>query len=207
MTKDIKEIFSNNLNRLINEKGVTVAEVARATGIAYQTVSDWRNGNAMARGGGLQKLSDYFGVNVSDLTSERKSNTIPVTEFVKVPVLGKIACGDPIDAIENVADYRIVPKDRMPNGDIFFVEAQGHSMEPKIPNGSFVMCRKQEDVENGEIAAVLVNGDEDTTLKKVVKQGDTILLQPLNEDYTPYIITKDNPAKIVGKAVRVEVEL
>ena len=80
-------------------------------------------------------------------------------------------------------------------------------MEPKIPDGSYVLCRKQEDVESGEIAAVLVNGDEETTLKKVIKQGSTILLQPLNESYSPYIVTKENPAKIVGKALRVDTEL
>lgn len=207
MSVDIKEIFSSNLNKLIEQKRVTVAEVARETGIAYQTVSDWRNGKAMARGEGLQKLADYFNVNISDLTADKPSNMIPVTEIVKIPVLGTIACGEPIDAIENVAEYRSVPKEFLPSGELFFLEAQGDSMEPKISNGSFVLCRKQEDIESGEIAAVLVNGDEQTTLKKVIKQGETIFLQALNEAYAPYVITKDNPARIVGKALRVENEL
>lgn len=203
MSKDIKEIFSNNLRRLIEQKGVTVADVARETQIAYQTVSDWRNGNAMARGGGLQKLSDYFGVNISDLTSDQPVNTIMITDFVKIPIIGKIACGDPIDAIENISEYRSVPKDYLPRGDLFYLEASGDSMEPKIPNGSYVLCRKQSDVENGEIAAVLVNGDEETTLKKIIKQGNSILLQPLNEKYAPYIVNSENPARIVGKAIEV----
>ncbi|MEC6747366.1 S24 family peptidase [Marinilactibacillus sp. XAAS-LB27] len=207
MTKDIKEIFSNNLNKYISQKGVTVADVARETGIAYQTVSDWRNGKAMARGGGLQRLADYFDVNISDLTADKPRNIMPITELVRIPILGTIACGDPIDAIENVTEYRSVPKDYLPTGELFFLEAQGDSMEPKISNGSYVLCRKQEDVESGEIAAVLVNGDQETTLKKVIKQGETILLQALNEAYAPYIITNDNPARIVGKALRVENEL
>lgn len=207
MTIDIKEIFSNNLRKLIDQKGVSVADVARETGIAYQTVNDWRNGKAMARGGGLQKLADYFNVNISDLTADKPSNIIPITEVVKVPVLGTIACGEPIDAIENVSEYRSVPKELLPSGELFYLEAQGDSMEPRIYDGSFVLCRKQEDVESGEIAAVLVNGDEQATLKKVIKQGDTIFLQALNEAYAPYIITKENPARIVGKALKVENEL
>lgn len=136
------------------------------------------------------------------------SNMMPVTGFQRIPVLGKIACGDPITAIENISEYREVPKDYLNyNGELFFLEASGDSMEPKIPDGSYVLCREQEDVESGEIAAVLVNGDEETTLKKVIKQGNTILLQPLNEEYAPYIVTEDNPAKIVGKALRVDTEL
>lgn len=207
MSKDIKDIFSFNLNYYMNQKGVTVADISRETDIAYQTVSDWRNGNSMARGGGLQKLSDYFGINISDLTSDRLGNTYPITEFERIPVLGRIACGNPITAEQNIEQYRTVPKEYLPGGELFFLEATGDSMEPKIPDGSFVLCRKQEDVESGEIAAVLVNSDEETTLKKVVKQGSTILLQALNDEYSPYIVTEDNPARIVGKAIRVEVKL
>lgn len=204
---DIKVIFSKNLNTLIDKHKISVADVARETGIAYQTVSDWRNGKSMARGGGLQKLAEYFSVNVSDLTSDRMANITPVTELIKVPILGTIACGDPITAIENIAEYRAVPKENLPSGELFFLEASGDSMEPKIPNGAYVLCRKQEEVENGEIAAVLVNNDEETTLKKVIKQGETVLLQAINENYAPYIVTKENPARIVGKAIKVEIQL
>ena len=65
------------------------------------------------------------------------------------------------------------------------------------------MIRKQEEVENGEIAAVLVNRDTDATLKKVRKLGDTILLEAINEEYAPYLVNKENPARIIGKAVKV----
>lgn len=80
-------------------------------------------------------------------------------------------------------------------------------MEPKIPNGSDVLIRMQDDVEDGEIAAVLVNGDMEATLKRVKKQGDIIMLVAENNAYAPYIITKDNPARILGKAVGVSFDL
>ena len=80
-------------------------------------------------------------------------------------------------------------------------------MSPKIPDGSYVLVREQSDVENGEIGAVLLNGDEGATLKRVRKLGDSVLLESINEDYAPYLITDDNPARIIGKAVKLEVDL
>lgn len=75
-------------------------------------------------------------------------------------------------------------------------------MEPTIPDGSHVLIREQSEVEYGEIAAVLVNGDTEVTLKKYTRQGDTVLLMPINSAHEPIIITEDNPARIIGKAIR-----
>ena len=80
-------------------------------------------------------------------------------------------------------------------------------MEPKIPDGSDVLIRLQDDVEDGEIAAVLVNGDTEATLKRVKKQGDIVMLVAENSAYSPYIITKDNSARIIGKAMEVAFSL
>lgn len=207
--------FSNNLKYLRNKFNLEQQELAEELGRkSGSTVSDWERGKFIPRIGTLNQLAERFNISVNDLMKTDLTkhtpiapNMIEVKEMVKIPVIGTIACGDPIDAIENISEYRTVPKDNIPHGELFFLETSGDSMEPKIPDGSYVLCRKQEDVENGEIAAVLVNGDEETTLKKVIKQGETILLQALNEKYAPYIITKDNPARIVGKALKVEVEL
>ncbi|GEL67209.1 hypothetical protein MPS01_13640 [Marinilactibacillus psychrotolerans] len=207
--------FANNLKYLRRKYNIEQQELAEELGRkSGSTVSDWERGKFVPRIGTLSQIAERFNISVNDLMRTDLTvhtpiapNMIEVSEMVKIPVLGTIACGEPIDAIENVSEYRLMPKDMKPSGELFYLEAQGDSMEPKIYNGSFVLCRKQEDVESGEIAAVLVNGDEQTTLKKVIKQGDTIFLQALNEAYAPYIITKENPARIVGKALRVENEL
>lgn len=213
---DENYFFASNLKYLRKKFNLEQQELAEELGRkSGSTVSDWERNKFIPRIGTLNQLAERFHISVNDLMKTDLTkytpvapNMIEVKEMVKIPVLGKIACGDPIIAIENVSEYRVIPKDNLHNGgELFFLEASGDSMEPKIPNGSYVLCRKQEDVESGEIAAVLVNGDEETTLKKVIKQGKTILLQPLNENYAPYIITKENPAKIVGKALKVEVEL
>lgn len=213
MVDEIKIIFSRNLNLLMNRQAVNVSDISDKTGIPYSTVNDWKNGKKMPRGGNLQKLADYFHVNLSDLTSEKSttppSNMIPATpdNLVVIPIIGTIACGDPILADENIIGYRYHLKDTLPKGETFYLKAKGDSMEPKIPNGADVLIRHQDTVEDGEIAAVLVNGDTEVTLKRVRYQGDSVMLVAENSNYPPYIINKENPARIVGKAVEVVFDL
>nr|WP_319218649.1 XRE family transcriptional regulator [uncultured Trichococcus sp.] len=214
MVDEIKTIFSKNLNALMNRTGMNVSDVSDKTGIPYSTVNDWKNGKKMPRGGSLQKLADFFHVNLSDLTSELNmnatpSNIIPITDnnMVRIPIIGTIACGDPILADENIIGYRYHLRETLPSGDTFYLKAAGDSMEPTIRNGADVLIRLQEEVEDGEIAAVLVNGDTEATLKRVKKQGDIIMLVAENSAYAPYIITELNPARILGKAVEVVFDL
>lgn len=214
MVDEIKTIFSKNLNALMNRTGMNVSDVSDKTGIPYSTVNDWKNGKKMPRGGSLQKLADFFHVNLSDLTSELSmnatpSNIIPITDnnMVRIPIIGTIACGDPILADENIIGYRYHLRETLPSGDTFYLKAAGDSMEPTIRNGADVLIRLQEEVEDGEIAAVLVNGDTEATLKRVKKQGDIIMLVADNSVYAPYIITEHNPARILGKAVEVVFDL
>ncbi len=198
----------------MNRTGMNVSDVSDKTGIPYSTVNDWKNGKKMPRGGSLQKLADFFHVNLSDLTSELNmnatpSNIIPITDnnMVRIPIIGTIACGDPILADENIIGYRYHLRETLPSGDTFYLKAAGDSMEPTIRNGADVLIRLQEEVEDGEIAAVLVNGDTEATLKRVKKQGDIIMLVAENSAYAPYIITELNPARILGKAVEVVFDL
>ncbi len=137
------------------------------------------------------------------------TNLVPINRasIVSIPILGTIKCGQPILAEENITGYREELSDRLPSGNLFYLKSQGDSMVPTIPEGSLVLIREQPTVEYGEVAAVLVNGDTEATLKRVKKQGDIVMLIADNPDYPPYIITDDNPARIIGKAVQVSVDL
>ena len=137
------------------------------------------------------------------------NNLVPINRasIVSIPILGTIKCGQPILAEDNITGYREELSDRLPSGNLFYLKSQGDSMVPTIPEGSLVLIREQPTVEYGEVAAVLVNGDTEATLKRVKKQGDIIMLIADNPDYPPYIITDDNPARIIGKAVQVSVDL
>ena len=150
-------------------------------------------------------LDDFFPSR--NLYEQSKIIRVTPDNMVAIPIIGTIACGDPKKKKENIIGYRNHLKDTLPKGETFFLTAKGDSMEPKIPNGSDVLIRLQDDVEDGEIAAVLVNGDAEATLKRVKKQGDIIMLIAENSAYPPYIITRENPARILGKAVGVSFDL
>lgn len=123
-------------------------------------------------------------------------------ESVNIPILGEIACGEPILVKENFAGYRTEPKESLPSGTLFYLKAKGDSMYPTIPDESLVLIRQQPDVESGEIAAVLLNDETEATLKRVKKQGDVTFLLSDNTNYEPIIISELNPARIIGKALR-----
>ena len=202
--------LANNIKHYRKLNNLTQKGLADKLKIKPTAISAWELGRNKPLMDNVEKMAALFDVSKSQLLGDDFEPTnvdVVSTPFVKIPVIGVIACGEPIDAEENISEYRSVPVDRVPGGDVFYLRAKGDSMEPKIPDGSYVLCRKQSDVENGEIAAVLVNGDEEATLKRVVKQGDIVLLQALNENYAPYILNADDPGKIVGKAIRMETEL
>ena len=137
-----------------------------------------------------------------DLTEEEQNYDEECSISVQIPVLGAIACGSPILAEQNYEEYRCEAADHLPSGKLLYLKAKGNSMEPTIHNGAYVMIREQPNVESGEIAAVLVNGDTEATLKRIKKQGNIIMLMPDNPTHNPMIIDENNPAKIIGKAIR-----
>ncbi|QDQ00008.1 helix-turn-helix domain-containing protein [Lysinibacillus fusiformis] len=204
----LKLVFSTNLKKQLDTRGLNQTDMARDLNIPETTVSNWMKASTYPRPDKLQLMADYFNIKRSDLTEEQPTNLIEVQpNFVRIPILGVIACGDPILAEQNVEGYMYEFSDLLPTGNIFALVAKGDSMEPTIPDGSKVLIREQSEVEYGEIAAVLVNGDTEATLKRVKKQGDTILLMPDNPKHEPYIVNENNPAKIIGKAVSFKVTL
>lgn len=204
-----RKILADNIQRLLDKNGKTQTDMARELGIPETTVSSWLNAKKYPRIDKVQLMADYFNVRRSEITEEKEpKNIYKVTqEFVHIPVLGEIACGEPILAKENFTGYKVEPKETLPSGNLYYLKAKGESMEPTVPDGSMVLIRQQPDVENNEIAAVLVNGDNEATLKRIIKQGNSVVLMPDNPKFTPYIVNEDNPARIIGKAIRYTREL
>lgn len=126
-------------------------------------------------------------------------NILPMPEMRKIPLVGTIACGAPILAAENIEDYVNIPKDMA--GD-FALTCKGDSMiNARIFDGDIVYIRQQDTVENGEIAAVLIDGE--ATLKRVRLFDDHISLEPENPMYKPFVYWNEdmNTIRILGKAV------
>ena len=191
----------NILDDLKSKQNLSISEIARRTGMAKSAVSRYFN---RTREFPLNRVNDFakaFHIEPDYLLNIDNSQS-PKHKTAMIPILGEIACGDPITAEENIEGYLEEPEDSLPSGTVFYLVAKGHSMEPTIPNGSNVLIREQPEVEDDEIAAVLVNSDTEATLKRVKHQGNMIMLMPDNKDYSPIIITSDNPARILGKAIR-----
>lgn len=210
---ELNKFIGMKIKSFRESRSMTQDELAELLNTTRQSISRYENGERKANQDLLFELASIFKVSLDDFFPARnlydQSNIVRVTpeNMVAIPIIGTIACGDPILADENIIGYRYHLRETLPGGDTFYLKAAGDSMEPKIPNGSDVLIRLQEEVEDGEIAAVLVNGDTEATLKRVKKQGDIIMLVAENSAYAPYIITEKNPARILGKAVEVVFDL
>ena len=128
-------------------------------------------------------------------------NIIPLPETKEIPLLGTIACGEPILAEENIEDY--IKLDKAVDAE-FALRCKGDSMiGARIRNGDIVYIHQKEDVENGEIAAVLIGNE--ATLKKVYKypEKNMLVLKPANPEYEDFIYTgaELEEIRILGKAV------
>lgn len=176
--KEQKRIFANNLNYYLSKENLQQVEVARAIGAKPTTFNMWCTGQSIPRSGMIQALADYFGITKGDLVDEMDLSSNK-TEGIKIPVLGYVAAGIPMDAIEYILDYEEIPQEMARKGEFFALKIKGNSMEPRIYNGDIVIVRRQPDVDNGDIAIVLVNGDE-ATCKKITKNESGINLVPLN---------------------------
>ncbi len=112
-------------------------------------------------------------------------------ENVKLPLVGRIAAGQPILAEENIEDYLFVPRAMVPNqADGFLLKVKGDSMlEDHILDGDMVVCRIQPTAKNGEIVVAVIEGE--ATIKRFYREKDHIRLQPANKKYKPIILEED----------------
>ena len=195
------------LDELRNQQHMSISELARKVGMSKSTVSQYFNGKLQFPLNRAHDFARVLGTTTDDLLGIDMSNMMPVRNISYIPLLGTIACGDPILAQENVAEYIAEPADHLPSGKLFYLRAKGRSMEPTIKDGSLVLIRAQPRVEDGEIAAVLFTDDNEATLKRIKRAGQTVVLMPDNREYEPIIASDSNPARILGKAVRVTTNL
>lgn len=149
----------------------------------------------------LEKVSPDQIISLQDDPTE-PSNVTPVeiNQSVRIPVYGRIPAGVPIEAIEDIETYIDVDADIVENNSIIALRVVGSSMYPKYLDGDIVVIKCQPDCENGQDCAVRVNGD-DVTLKKVYKEVDGILLQPINPEYMAHKYDYHdelNPVSIIG---------
>lgn len=197
----VKTIFSNNLKKYMNMIGVNQNDIAKITGVSQQSVSNWINRKQIPRMGIIERLADYFGILKSDLLEDKDD----VSNGIKIPILGTVIAGIPVTAVEDIIGYEEINEKMARCGDYFALEIKGDSMEPKMSKGDIVIVKQQNTVENGQIAIVLVNGDE-ATVKKVRFRDNGIELIAFNSYvYEPHFYSakeiEELPVKIIGRVV------
>lgn len=211
--------FNTVLRELRKKKQLTQAELAKLTGLTVSAISMYENGNREPNFETLEVFADFFNVDMNFLLDKKRASPAAPQEasaplssdrrkIARIPVLGRVAAGIPIEAIENIEDYeeRYISVLEDPH-DYFALRIVGHSMEPRIWDGDVVIVHKQDDVDSGQIAVVLVNGD-DATVKQLKKSSSGITLIGLNPTvYSPHFYTADEvislPVRILGLVVEV----
>ena len=198
------------------ELGITQKEVADFVGVSEATVSRWESGHIdnmrrdrIAALSKILRLSPLaiMGIDDTDLSS-RLPNMVPIdARTFRVPIVGRVAAGRPIVADEEIIGYEYIDNKYSKDGHEYFgLRIVGKSMEPTIMDGDIVIVRRQNYVENGEIAIVLIDGEE-ATAKEVKESADGITLIGHNTAvYTPHFysaqVVKTLPVQIIGRVVQ-----
>lgn len=195
--------FPSRLLQAIDDSGMSMRSLAEKTGISASTISRYANGMIDPKVPTVYTLARALRVSPEWLIGANASDRRK-TKSVKIPVLGVVRAGLPMDAVENIIDYEEISEEMARQGEFFALQIKGDSMEPRIKEGDVVIVRKQPTVENGEIAIVLVNGDE-ATVKRVQRFDGGINLIPSNSAYNVLTYTNAQieslPVQILGKVV------
>lgn len=183
-------------------------DVYRLKDINNKTLSNWENDVSKPDPESLRELAELYGVTVDALVSKNllvRKSVHKNNGGTKIPVLGRVVAGIPIEAITDIIDWEEIPSEMAATGEYFALKVKGDSMSPNICEDDVVIVKRQNDIECGEIAIVLVNG-EDATVKKVNRHENGITLVGYNPTvYAPHFYTKEEvaslPISIVGKVV------
>lgn len=203
--------FSERLNEALSMREMSPAELAKTTGISEGAISQYRKNAYKASQRNLEKIATALRVSIAWLMGvdaepayDLPDNLLPLPQTYKVPLLGDIACGQPITAIEDATELVDVPD--YIHAD-FALRCKGDSMiGARIYDGDIVYIRQQPQVENGEIAAVLIEDSAEyaeATLKRVYLSQGQLVLQAENPLFSPLVFTGDDirRVRVIGKAV------
>lgn len=227
----IVEDFSDRLKKAMSDKQMKQVDLCNKTGIDKALISNYLSGKYKAKQDKLHKLAIALDVSEGWLMGydvdmdrewfeEKEPSEISIdnaryiettTKTIKIPILGKVPAGVPIEAIQDILGYEEIPASMLKSGNNYFaLKIDGDSMYPDYKTDDIIIIRQQNTCNSGDDCVVMVNGD-DATFKRVIKQEKSIILKPLNNNYEPYyfdeyeILTK--PVKIIGIAIEVRRKL
>lgn len=194
--------------------------LAKMIGVSRTTISMWELGERIPDADSLRRLADVFGVTVDYLVRGQVQapdvlDTEDVWRKIKeawqpelsipIPILGVIRAGQPLFAQTNIEGWKNMSARQVQDAKYFFLRVTGDSMEPLLREGYLVLVRVQPDVDNGDVAVVMVD-DENATIKRVFRVNGQVILRPENPRYQPILVTSE-AARIIGKVVEIHISL
>lgn len=183
---------------------LTQLELAEKTKLSRSYIGDIEKDRYNPSVSTLALIAAATGVPASKLLSTSRHTPTP-TRGVRIPILGKVVAGIPLEAITDIDGWEEISPKMAASGEYFALRIKGLSMEPKLHEGDIVIVKRQSDVESGDTAIILVDS-EDATVKQIKKTKEGIMLIGLNIDvYPPHFYTNreiaDLPVQIIGKVV------
>lgn len=204
--------IGEKINRLRTDKGLTLEELGQLVGVGKSTVRKWENGMiANMKRDKILKIAKALDTTPAYLMGWKEPTAEHTTSSaVKINVLGRVAAGIPLEAVEEIIDTEEISSDLSKTGEFFGLKIRGDSMEPRICDGDVVIVRKQDDADSGDIVIALVNG-YDATCKRLRRYRDGIELISNNVSYDPMFYSNDEivslPVKIIGKVIELRGKL
>lgn len=198
-----KGVMAQNIKYYMNLHQKERNDVCKDLGIKYTTFTDWVNGKTYPRIDKIEAMARYFGISKADLVEERNSSE---SVGVMIPLLGRVAAGVPISAVENIIGQEEISRNTAIQGEFFALKIKGDSMSPYIMDGDIVVVRQQNTAESGDVVIALVNG-HDGVCKKFRKLETGIALTSVNPAYDPMIFDHREidsiPVYIMGKVIEI----
>jgi len=202
-SKQFYSIVGKNIKKYRNLKNYSLEVLGEKVGLTKKTVQRYETGETRIDMDRLAEIANALEINASRLL-EGTEKFLGINDFSKMvflPIVGRISCGNGSLVYEEIEGYEPTPESWLNSGgEYFYLRAKGDSMKnARIQEGDLLLIRKQNDVDDGQIAAVLIN--DEAVLKRVYKRNGTLILQSENPDYPPIICDGkgDYNVKILGK--------
>lgn len=199
--------IGSNIRLLRERHSMTQEQLADKMGVSDKTISTWELGTREPRMGSIEKLASIFGVRKSDIIGDSEKQMDPPGSYRVdpahiAPVVSTVAAGSGLAPVEDVDGYYLLPPDVKNPEEHRYFRVRGDSMEPDIKDGSMVLVHLQPQVENGELAVVIVNGDQGV-VKRVQYQDGCLILLSINPAYPPRVIMGQELASTIiwGKVI------
>lgn len=200
-----------NIKILREEKGLSQDALAKLTGYTDRSsIAKIEKGQVDLQQSKIELFAKALGTTSRELVGWDDGSDCSSSKAVTINVLGRVAAGLPLEAVENIIDTEEISEEMARTGEYFGLQIHGDSMEPRMYEGDVVIVRQQDDAESGDIVIAMVNGS-DATCKRLLKYAGGISLISLNQKYDPIVFTdneiEEKPVKIIGKVVELRGKL